>query len=568
MRMRQNQIWVHLREIRSGASKQIDSSLINSITPEDFQIVLASTPIYQLATIQPILEKALGEPRLASFYQARVEQFQREHPKGMLDYKQQDTQQGRTLLHEAVVFNQPVHMTLLEQSNINATDINGDTPVHLAARYGRAEILKTLVQNKPEAVNKPNKAGETPLMAAVKRGDTQVITILVDAGADATYGMPSPSPLAIAIQQGDAAAITALIAKTGGNISLTSDYGMATKTETLLHAAVFCNELYVEPEQQLDVVKAIIKAGANVMETDWQGNTLLHQAVDTTHDTKEAQNGKNRSIGRLLDTGIADHTIQAINRRGFRPLHLAIARGCSDDILNVLAEQEMKMQVQGTKGLTRDQVRDKAKAEKVFLEKVRPVREEENVFFDTIHQYPRDSGFFHTHTRQARVQYLEEKILRPNIDDSREDVAVRKEKYNTLLKELFLQYRSIDDSRSTLSLDIERSLLNLLNLYPILHLQGVYEKRDAFSNLVSTFFKHAMHGMFGYRHDKKDDPVYKLIKTAMKDEIPELFDKQGKLKGENKDHYKQLVAIDEKETAFFFSDKDIKPEDFITQKPS
>mmetsp|Transcript_17586 Transcript_17586/g.53176 ORF Transcript_17586/g.53176 Transcript_17586/m.53176 type:complete len:197 (-) Transcript_17586:278-868(-) len=52
----------------------------------------------------------------------------------------------------------------------------GDTPVHIAARYGHADILKLLVSK--NAVNDRNEFGKTPLDLARQRGHWECVGIL------------------------------------------------------------------------------------------------------------------------------------------------------------------------------------------------------------------------------------------------------------------------------------------------------------------------------------------------------------------------------------------------------
>ena len=61
--------------------------------------------------------------------------------------------------------------------NPNASDVEGNTPILWAARYGHTEIVKILapLTNNPNA---PNDRGETPIYWAAKNGYIEIVKIL------------------------------------------------------------------------------------------------------------------------------------------------------------------------------------------------------------------------------------------------------------------------------------------------------------------------------------------------------------------------------------------------------
>jgi ankyrin repeat protein len=68
--------------------------------------------------------------------------------------------------------------------NINATLLNGRTPLHIACLYGNMEVAKRLVAANGIDVNKPDNAGRTPLYLACENGNLEVAGLLLASRAN------------------------------------------------------------------------------------------------------------------------------------------------------------------------------------------------------------------------------------------------------------------------------------------------------------------------------------------------------------------------------------------------
>ncbi|CAM9758964.1 unnamed protein product [Ectocarpus sp. 4 AP-2014] len=68
---------------------------------------------------------------------------------------------------------------------MDAADKGGSTPLHIAARFPRADMVQLLVA-KGANVDKTNGRGWTPLQLAVVAGNTGATQSLLTAGADIT----------------------------------------------------------------------------------------------------------------------------------------------------------------------------------------------------------------------------------------------------------------------------------------------------------------------------------------------------------------------------------------------
>lgn len=92
---------------------------------------------------------------------------------------------GYCALHPSVTL--PTEMMKIWLSAVPAPNVNvqGDegTPLHVQALGGNADKCQILIEAKAD-VNAVNKAGDTALMVAVRRGRDAVVPVLLAAGAD------------------------------------------------------------------------------------------------------------------------------------------------------------------------------------------------------------------------------------------------------------------------------------------------------------------------------------------------------------------------------------------------
>ena len=68
--------------------------------------------------------------------------------------------------------------------DVNLQDKYGWTPLHLAIRRGREEMVKFLVEDKGANINTQDEAGWTPLMEAIMDDFPNIVKYLVEKGAD------------------------------------------------------------------------------------------------------------------------------------------------------------------------------------------------------------------------------------------------------------------------------------------------------------------------------------------------------------------------------------------------
>ncbi len=180
-------------------------------------------------------------------------------------------------VHAAASHNDwPTLITLLRSGfAIDVRDDQGDSPLYVAARLGRLEAVRKLVQY-GASLEAANDSGHTPLMAAVVAENVEVVRFLL--GAHASIKASTPG--------------------TG---------------QTVLHWALAHPPK--SPEAVAAIVRQLVASGANVNEKSRDGTTPLMQA---------AWFGSDPVLNALLESG-ADPRMA--DSRGRNPAQLARERG-------------------------------------------------------------------------------------------------------------------------------------------------------------------------------------------------------------------------------------------------
>lgn len=166
-----------------------------------------------------------------------------------------------------------------------------------AARSGDVTSAQALLDANPSLAGASDPDGGTPLMAAIYRGDTAMITLLRQRGATPT--------IFEAAALGDVAALNAALAANPEGVRAYSFDGW-----TALHLAAHFG--------QAEAARALIAAGANVNARSWNGldNEPIHAAA--------ASKGNAAMVAALLDAGAQ---VNGRQHGGFTPLHQAAQNG-------------------------------------------------------------------------------------------------------------------------------------------------------------------------------------------------------------------------------------------------
>ncbi|XP_014234507.1 uncharacterized protein LOC106657483 [Trichogramma pretiosum] len=222
------------------------------------------------------------------------------------------TNHGITPLHEAITQRAEKNVQLLLDygADVNAKDIYGNTPLHIAARLNYLDertmdrIVKLLV-DKGADVNDDTMAGETAFHFAIINGNEKLVRLFLKYGANVNKkNHDGKSSLHFAIQYSNKNIVKLLLDR-GARIDDRTNDGKLS-----LHVAVA-----VEDE---NMIKVLLEYNADVNAIDRSGKTPLSLAFEVAYM---------RSIYNPWN--------------GFCPIHTDI--GCDDNIFELLIKHIAKM---------------------------------------------------------------------------------------------------------------------------------------------------------------------------------------------------------------------------------
>ena len=217
-----------------------------------------------------------------------------------------------TPLHMAAANENPAVAAALLEAGADVADRgwDGATPLHRAAQAGNRSVIALLLDAGADVSARAD-GGRTPLHEAAQAGNLSVIALLLDAGADVNARADGGrTPLHEAAEFADDPAVIAALAEAGAEVNLwghNTDLSGWSGNFTPLHIAAFMNA----NEEIVEIVAALLDAGADVAGADGSGTTALHLAV-------------NAAVVEVLAAAGAD--IEARNDAGRTPLHVTALR--------------------------------------------------------------------------------------------------------------------------------------------------------------------------------------------------------------------------------------------------
>jgi ankyrin repeat protein len=220
-----------------------------------------------------------------------------------------------------------------EPSLINARDFRQRTPLDCALHFGQTKAAEFLIQHgasmnlvqaagmgmldrvrqfieaDPRAVN-PADGGETPLMAAARNGRLEVMRVLLEHGADMHLGQKEYFHTIWPIHVASATAVP-LLAAAGADLNqpyrgYTPLHRALSKGDQELSRALALHggmkRFYLAGHLHVDLVESLINHGADVNETDEHGRTALDYALANQKRTAAGSPTTSKRFAALADS--------------------------------------------------------------------------------------------------------------------------------------------------------------------------------------------------------------------------------------------------------------------------
>jgi uncharacterized protein len=225
-----------------------------------------------------------------------------------------------------------IRALLNELVDVNATEADGTTPLHVAVLRNDSESVDVLIRAGADA-KAATRYGVTPLYLACVNGNVAIIEKLLAAGVDANTALPEgETALMTAARTGSVPAVKALLAH-GANVNAKEGWkgqtavmwaaaeNNAEAAKALIEAGAdikarsksgaFTPYLFAARAGHIDAARVLLEAGATVNETLPDGTSALLLAVMNAHYEAAAF---------LLERG-ADPNADA---QGWAPLHQVV----------------------------------------------------------------------------------------------------------------------------------------------------------------------------------------------------------------------------------------------------
>ncbi|CAL9017480.1 unnamed protein product [Prunus brigantina] len=242
------------------------------------------------------------------------------------------TPRENTALHIAVQFghkNVTAEIYSRCRSLLTQPNLDGDTPLHVAARVGRFSIVNYLVRETLsmsqvefgnvsikmlETLRVRNMGNNTVLHEAVRNGHNKVAEFLlkIDPKLACFENEAGESPLYLAAREGLLDILNQILQSSPSSAHGGSD------GQTALHAAVV--------EKHFDIMEALLRFKQQLIkEADHQGKTPLCYA---------AYLGDHRTVKRLLELDIS--IAYVLDKQGCSPIHVAASKGHTSVIREIV----------------------------------------------------------------------------------------------------------------------------------------------------------------------------------------------------------------------------------------
>jgi ankyrin repeat protein len=212
-------------------------------------------------------------------------------------------------------------------ANVNATDTNGVTPIHIASEKGHTEIVRFLVNNGAD-VHCKDTDGDTPLHDAADHGRLEIVRFLVSNGSDINCKdrEDGNTPLHLAVTEGHTEIVRFLV-KNGANVHCKDTDG-----DTPLHDA--------SRYGNIEAAFILIGHGADMSINNNIGKTPLE--VADTEDVALKISRKASTLPKTCPAAIQDKLEMPIQENKQRKAEISDLQDTSKSTIATLSEQHKK----------------------------------------------------------------------------------------------------------------------------------------------------------------------------------------------------------------------------------
>lgn len=210
--------------------------------------------------------------------------------------------------------NDIVLFLLINEYESMVSELEDNSLVMDAARGGNVESMKIIIEQKPDILNFVNEAGETPLHVAAKYGHDELLHYLIALDQIEINN----SVLEASIRSRDWKAVKELIGKNGVDfikpnkegkspLDIALEVGEPSIILLLMKLLKLPNEFYVKAffqsikNDKIEIVDVFLNAGVNINMRNERGQTPLHIA---------AMNGNEELVHKILSCPSIDTTIR------------------------------------------------------------------------------------------------------------------------------------------------------------------------------------------------------------------------------------------------------------------